>query len=196
MANTYELMVGAIERFEGNVEHLYKDHRGNVTVGIGILVSDQEAAKSLPFVERSTGKTASPDQIAAEFSRVYRMASGNISHRYYAQGSQLVLPDNFRKLKAKEHLKMVEDSLVKRIDGFQQLSNSVQMVLIDMAYQAGIAGLTGNKGKGGYPKMLAAIKRGDWETAAAESTMRGANAARAGWRVRTLLNQKGNRRQP
>ena len=49
--------------YEGNVPHMYLDTKGFVTVGVGHLLKDVEAAKKMPFVVRDTSVSATVKQI-------------------------------------------------------------------------------------------------------------------------------------
>lgn len=52
------------------VPSTYVDTKSNVTVGVGHLITNADAAKSLTFVEMQSGKPADKDQVVAAFNRV------------------------------------------------------------------------------------------------------------------------------
>lgn len=58
---------------EGNVDYMYLDTGGNVTVGKGKLLQDAESAVALPFRHRATGNLASADEILTEFALIAGM---------------------------------------------------------------------------------------------------------------------------
>ena len=59
------------------------------------------------------------------------------------------------------------------IYGYENLPDGPQAALLDMAFNLGVGGLTK-----GYPKLMAAVKAGDWQTAAAECHRNGISADR------------------
>jgi len=57
----------------------------------------------------------------------------------------------------------VAEQMDRRINWWRELSATRQSALLNMAFNLGISGLLG------FPKMLGALKRGDYTTAASES---------------------------
>lgn len=55
-----------------------------------------------------------------------------------------------------------DEGLERSFSWYQAVPEGCRQVLIEMAYNMGVAGLSG------FPKMLAAVMTGDWNTAAAE----------------------------
>jgi GH24 family phage-related lysozyme (muramidase) len=77
-----ENMVANERGFEGVVPHMYLNTNGNVTVGVGHLLSDANAATTLPFVKTSDGTAASGAEIAMEFQRIEGLAPGHVASYY------------------------------------------------------------------------------------------------------------------
>src|SRR5436190_1761603 len=73
---------------EGTLPHMYLDTAGMVTVGVGHMTPDAEAAQKLTFVVRSSGSTATEEQIAADYENVSRQQKG-MSASHYQQFTKL-----------------------------------------------------------------------------------------------------------
>ena len=74
-----------LKEFEGCVPWMYRDTVGKVTVGVGLMLPNTEAAQALPFF--AGVRAATPQEIAAEFVRVDALAPGHPSSFYKAPGS-------------------------------------------------------------------------------------------------------------
>ena len=67
-----------LEEFEGYAEHMYLDGKGNVTIGVGIMLASAAAAKSagIKFTNRDSHSVATNDEIEADFDSVKKAPSG------------------------------------------------------------------------------------------------------------------------
>src|SRR5579863_2584618 len=74
MATYLDESLAKLEWFEGSIPWMYLDTRGNVTVGVGLLVPDAAAAQKLPFVFE--GRAATAAETATEYARVHGMPMG------------------------------------------------------------------------------------------------------------------------
>jgi len=72
------------------------------------------------------------------------------------------MPEDEAFLLMRTRLDKIDIELCKRLPWYAQLNNARQDVLLNMAYQMGVAGLLG------FKKALAAMERQDWQTAGAE----------------------------
>ncbi|MGF1877175.1 hypothetical protein L4D77_17835 [Photobacterium frigidiphilum] len=43
-----------LEKYEGRIEHMYKDTKGFIIVGVGHLIKDLTAAQALDFIHQTT----------------------------------------------------------------------------------------------------------------------------------------------
>lgn len=57
---------------EAKIRHMYLDSDGNVTVGIGHLLRDADAAAKLAFVVRGSGAPTAPEHVRAAYAKVKR----------------------------------------------------------------------------------------------------------------------------
>ncbi|HEY8924896.1 MAG TPA: hypothetical protein VIU64_10990 [Polyangia bacterium] len=160
---TFEEVKALIAPSEGNIAHMYLDSVGKVTVGIGNLLAAAGAACELAFVNRATAERATQAEIAADFAAVSRQAWPRVA-RFYRSVTALDLPAPH-----------VDELFRRRVDGFQQelhaaypdfegYPGSVQLAMLDMAFNLGTQGL-----RKGWPNLNRAIGGRDWATAAIES---------------------------
>jgi GH24 family phage-related lysozyme (muramidase) len=158
--------------WEGNKPFMYLDKRGYVTTGIGNKLTNASEAIALPWQHRGTGVPATPAEIRSAFERVNAMSSefvgrpdGNsYGSRHYERETDLVLPENFATHLAISRLET--DFLPKLrglFPGFDRYPAPAQSALVDMAYTLGVGGLRAK-----FPNFVAACRRGDFATAAAE----------------------------
>lgn len=169
-------------RHEGKSEHLYRDHKGNVTVGYGHMIPNKEKARSINFYDRRY----SPLQYASDLSRqkafdllLEQPFGKNIPASRYKPDAENKLIDLYLdEPEAKEILrKDLEETAKDARKTFPQLDSypdSVQRGILDMQFNMGIykfqREIVENKRKRpGWPNFFDAVEAGDWERAAKES---------------------------
>ena len=180
MAGYLEQSLEKIKEFEGSIPWMYLDTVGRVTVGVGLMLASETAAHALPF--SAAGQPATADQISREFARVSAMKVGRAAAFYSRQpGLQLSTETIDDKLRAT--LEGFEGYLRTHLPGYDQLPDPAKLALLDMIYNLGPGKLFAE-----YPRLLAAIERGDWKTAAAASLRRGPSAARNAWAKQQFLS--------
>lgn len=180
MANYLEQSLAKLKEFEGCVPWMYRDTVGKVTVGVGLMLPDAEAAQSLPFVAGT--RPATPEEIAAEFSRVDAMAAGHASSFYKAPVS-LELTQQSIDAKLGAVLQGFDADLRTRIPHYDSLPDGVKIALLDMIYNLGPVGLFK-----GFPHLMAAVETGAWSHAAACCMRRGPSPARNEWTREQFLS--------
>ncbi|KZN46497.1 glycoside hydrolase family protein [Pseudoalteromonas luteoviolacea] len=164
--------------YEGVIAHLYLDTRGNVTLGAGFLIDDPKTLAKITLREKSTKKVASRDLKAQEFTIIAKLPEGRRAS-WYEQHCQLYLPhEECLKLLDKK-LRAFErelDTLFCAQNGyipFKKMPSSVQLALLDMAYNLGTTNLSR-----AWPKLLNAIRAENWSAAADECHRKHVSAAR------------------
>lgn len=150
---------------EGVVPHLYLDERRNVTCGVGFLVATVDALGEYPWhpgVASARGDWAElhkPEVLAAQGPGYYRRIC---CARLSPDGMRAVFEDRVATFRS-------------GLDAHWRLRSQpedVQLALVDMAYQLGVAGLRR------WVQLHAAVMARDWPTAARESYRRDASATR------------------
>lgn len=159
-------------RFEGAVEHMYRDSLGHVTVGVGHLISSVEHAADVAFLT-SSGEQATRDQIIAEYNRLRSVPetsdgtlppevpdeaffSNYTANWYKARGHvSLWINDGEIERLLNEHIVKFTDDLR---DGylnphalaergpmnFDSLPDSVKLAAYDLIFNVGKSGFFGN----------------------------------------------------
>jgi GH24 family phage-related lysozyme (muramidase) len=156
-------LINAVREHEGAVEHFYVDTTGNVTIGLGFLVPNLEAALALPLVDRQSGAKASAQAIERSFRAVAGAPAGQRASAYSALCS-VKLPQDSQDTLLANRLEEFRVGLKRQFEQFDQLPAPVAHALLDMAFNLGLNGLIQK-----FPKFCAAIRTGDYSAAARES---------------------------
>ncbi len=159
---------------------MYRDTVGKVTVGVGLMLPDAKAAQGLPFVIGA--RSATPEEIAAEYARVDAMATGRAS-AFYKTPTSLVLMQQTIDAKLGSILAGFEADLRTQFRHYDSLPDNVKMALLDMIYNLGPVGLFK-----GFPHLVAAVETGAWAQAAEHCTRRGPGPARNDWTRQQFLS--------
>src|SRR5690349_12725797 len=86
-----------VRKWEGVTLWMYLDTKGKVTTGIGFLIDTLTAAKSLPWIVKSTGNRATAAEIEAEWWRVKALQDWkryNGLNARWRDSAKLVLPES------------------------------------------------------------------------------------------------------
>ena len=172
-----------LKEFEGSVPWMYRDTVGKVTVGVGLMLPNAEAAQALPFLEGTRPATAK--EIAAEYTRVDAMAMGRAAAFYKTAGS-LELSQGTIDAKLLSVLQGFEADLRAEFANYESFPDPIKFALLDMIYNLGANGLFKR-----FPQLISAIKTGNWSLAADHCTRRGPSAARNDWTKKQFLSVAG-----
>jgi GH24 family phage-related lysozyme (muramidase) len=180
VATYLEQSLAKLKEFEGCVPWMYRDTVGKVTVGVGLMLPDAKAAEALPFVLGA--RTATPEEIAAEYARVDAMTLGRAS-AFYKIPTSLELTQQTIDTKLKSVLEGFEADLRIEFPHYDALPDGVKMALLDMIYNLKPEGLFK-----GFPHLVAAVEAGAWAQAAEHCMRRGPSAARNTWTRQQFLS--------
>ena len=146
---------------ENFVPHMYLDKYGNVTVGIGLLLSDADDAERLPFMERPSGKPADKRYVAIAFDRVKQSGLRNTKARGFRRFTSLFIKESDAEIlaldKMNEFLGFLNPFYFPEFDTYPVL---VKMGILDLAYNVGARGARDK-----YPAFVAALDRHNWKQA-------------------------------
>jgi GH24 family phage-related lysozyme (muramidase) len=181
MATYLDESLAKLEWFEGAIPWMYLDTRGNVTVGVGLIVPDAAAAERLPFMLGSRAATVA--EIAAEFARVEAMPMGRPA-LFYRQDDGMVLEKTEIDFLLRSVLEGFEGELREKITGYEGFPDGVKLALLDMAYNLGPVGLLHD-----YPMLIAAVEAGNWSRASAHCFRHGPGASRNQWTQNMFLER-------
>ena len=159
---------------------MYRDTVGKITVGVGLMLPDAKAAQALPFVLGT--RTATPQEIAAEYTRVDSLPLGRVS-AFYKPSTQLELTQQTIDAKLSAVLQGFETDLRAHLPHYDTLPDPVKLALLDMIYNLGPGELFN-----GFPHLIAAVESGSWAEAAAHCLRRGPSPARNNWTREQFLS--------
>jgi GH24 family phage-related lysozyme (muramidase) len=171
--------IAKLKDFEGYTDYMYLDSKGNVTIGVGILLASAGAAKSagITFKNRKTKKTATPAEIEKDYNSVKGAPKGMLESKY-EKYTELVATGGLDTRLQKELSQAKSDAKAYYPD-FGNLPDSVQWALVDMAFNLGGAGLKKYaKLKTALEKAVQSKAKEDWEAAAKESNRNGIQSSR------------------
>lgn len=180
MANYLDQAIATLRRFEGSIPWMYLDTVGKVTVGVGLMLSNEQAAHALPFLNGTDAAT--PTDISRDFARVSAMKKGGLA-TLYRQGNSLRLSDETIDQRLRQAVLGFEGYLRSHVPGYENLPDAAKVALLDMAYNLGPGRLFTE-----YSHLLNAIAQGDWQAAAAASLRRGPSAERNTWTRQQFLD--------
>ncbi len=169
-----ELLAGT--GFEGDVPFMYRDPAGWVTVGVGQMIPDVNAAKRYPFLT-PLGAAATIDEIEADYHRVLALPAGQPADKYRSQSS-LLLDESYIEALLLNKLKECDLHLRRHYRRYDTFPEPVKLALLDMIYNLGAAKLFGQ-----FAAFEKAVIAQDWKAAAGESHRKhkGATDNRNAW---------------
>ncbi len=162
---------------------MYRDTVGKVTVGVGLMLPNIEAAQTLPFL--SNNRPATPEEIAAEYARVDAMTMGKAA-AFYKIASSLELSQETIDAKLLAVLEGFEANLRAEFPTYDTFPDPIKLALLDMIYNLGPVELFK-----GFPHLVSAVQSGNWSLAAARCTRRGPAPSRNDWTKQQFLSVAG-----
>ena len=157
---------------EGSISHMYLDTVGKVTVGVGNMLPDADAAVALAFVRRETGERATDAEIRADFASVSAQKMGKLASSY-KHATKLDLPDDAIDALLDKRIAGFESGLRKDFPDYDDYPESAKLGLMDMAFNLGNSGLV-NK----FPSFTRAARARDWAKCAKECERKGISKTR------------------
>lgn len=123
------------ERWEGRRPHVYTDTRGHLTIGVGFNLDRADARA--------------------------RIGALGVNYEDLRSGALDLTDDQITKLLEQDVSEAI-DAASDSVNNLADLPRAKQIVLVDMAFNLGAAGLRG------FRKMIEAIQEERWEDAAVE----------------------------
>lgn len=179
-----DAMIDALAKWEGETDYLYQDSRGLVTVGIGNLVKDADAAAALTWNDGS-GSSASEQLVRSDWQSVADASKGHAAS-YYEPLTQIRLPAGGARALAQQRLETeFLPGLRELFPSFDSYPDSAKAALVDMAYNLGVHGLAA------FRTLRTAAEAGDWQAAALASHVKTSRDDRNDWRAEQLAAAAG-----
>ena len=160
------------KRLEGSIPYLYLDTVGAVTVGVGRMLPDADAAARLAFLRNLDDSGAGEQEIKDEYAVIHGKEKGHVAS-WYKQFTALHLADATIDSLLTADLETVVTGLKGKLADYDTYPVGVQEALVDMAFNLGLSGLM-NK----FPKFIEHIKAKAYKAAADESRRGGVSDAR------------------
>ncbi len=160
-----EKIIAHLIEAEDSIPHLYQDIYGNVTTGVGCLVSVKDVI-DLPLVRKSDGSEASPTEKLSEYNRVKMRNPGLLASQYALDCRLKLMPQGIKELLSKRVTNILAEIAVAfPVTGEDGHSESAFYGLFDMCFNSGVAAIRK------WPKFAPAYDRGDYETCEKECTV-------------------------
>lgn len=170
-----ELLKAATAYFrlhEGVVDHMYLCVHGRVTAGVGHMFPTPSSARAAGWMRGNVFVAWA--EIESAWNRVKRMPFGvQFSAKGFARATDIRLSPQAIDGLLQSDLLAFESGLAKAFPDWDHYPDAAQLGLLDMAFSLGVQGLLK-----GYPKCVAAAKRQDWATCAAECKRGGVSPTR------------------
>ncbi len=169
-----QLLRKKLYEYEGKIEHMYKDTKGFITVGVGHLLKDLSAAQKLNFIHQTTGKKATKDEIKNDFESIKKSPAGLFASLYKKNTKLKLAPLTIDQL-TDNHIDSFEREL-NQIYGtveFIRFPTGVKLALFDMIFNLGMTKL-----RNGFPNFNKSVKAKDWLNASKECNRLDIAAAR------------------
>jgi GH24 family phage-related lysozyme (muramidase) len=151
-----------LKRYEGDVEHMYLDSVGFVTVGIGHMLAGVAEAQKLPFLDQK-GNYASKTDIKNDYDAVKKQSPNKLAG-YYKRFTKLHLSQIEINRQVNQHINTFYKELKRIYPDYDTYPSEARLALMDMIFNMGMT-----KMKNKFPKLNTAVKARDWATAAKES---------------------------
>lgn len=147
-------------RFEGRISWMYLDVRALVTCGLGCLLATPEEAQRLAW-RHDGGELATAEAIRSEWWAVAAMLPGRPASYYREAGALHLTEDEIDRV-ALERLDRNAAVVARALPELADWPAEVQMLAMSHAWALG-AGWPAK-----WPKLVAALRAGDWQAAANE----------------------------
>lgn len=169
--------------FEYSIPWMYRDTRGNVTVGVGKMLATLAVAQALPFCIVAPDERATADEIAQDWQRLQAMPFGQqYAAHFYRVGTSCFLNDDEITAQLMQVLSTCDAELAIDYPNYALLPDAARMALVDMCYNLGATKL-----REGYPRFNQAVRTASWTAAAAECHRNGISDGRNEWTRKQFL---------
>jgi GH24 family phage-related lysozyme (muramidase) len=175
-----DLVADQAKEFEGEIPWMYLDSRGNVTCGIGFLVST--IADAVDFYDG----VSSVEDIRDDFLRVRNMTP-NMKPSYYHEDSSPMISRQTMDTILKNKLYDCSKELQSIFLDFDNFPDAAKAAILDMIYNLGKPKFLV------FKKLIQAVKSANWSTAAQECHRIGIPDSRNNWTASRFLSCLGDK---
>jgi len=173
------------------VPWMYLDTRGYVTIGVGNLVPNVEAACGLPLWNHAAERLATTAEIVRSFVAVQSMRSGMVSSNYRLTPRLELSTDDIDVLLIQRIRGEFLPGLEHLFHGFSAFPGPARSALMDMAFNLGLGreATAEHRATGlrGFSRLRTAVAIRDWARAAGECQRSSSRPERNEWCRRKFL---------
>ncbi len=180
---------------EADIPFFYQDLKGLVSIGVGLLCDPIQLALNLPML-KPDGTPAGRDSIAAEWLRVKNLSpapdgrtAAQLGWTYAKPHTTLRLSPEGLRFTLQSKLAGNERTLIKGFPDFEEWSADAQLGALSMSWAVGPGFWSPDAGARYFPKLTAALRLRDYETASRECFLAEANKI-GGLRPRNNVNRQ------
>lgn len=153
---------------EGATNYLYQDSVGKVTIGVGNLIENEDAAAEL-YLFTENGLPASDKQKREAYQRVWN--APGVRYDGFARKAKTYQNYTDIRISSEEIDKLLSKKILQFYRGikiifpcFDSFPSPAKLALMDMAFNLGLTGLNLR-----WPKLKNAVRKKIWSKAAIES---------------------------
>jgi GH24 family phage-related lysozyme (muramidase) len=157
---------------EGFAQHMYLDQKGNVTVGIGLLLATAQKAMTLPFVKKPLMKPAHPKHIENAYNKVKAAKPTGVASDFKHLTS-LIISEADAILLTLDFIDKIIVEIRVVFPDFDTYPVNAKKGILDMFYTIGTPNIIS-----GWPLFRGAVKRRDWKEAVVQEKDRGVGPKR------------------
>lgn len=126
-----------ITKWEGAIDHAYKDKKGVVTTGKGIRSDSTDFYHSLDWRNKDTQAKGTYDEVESDFQSIMNAPIGNYTADYYRNYTLLRLSNEEMNKQTLKHLEEDLKQIRDNIKNFDKLPPELQDVIIDIQFNTG-----------------------------------------------------------
>lgn len=161
---------------EGSINTMYRDSKGNITIGIGHYLGSAQMAQALPFSRTKVVRLHGDDMESEVAVSKSDIAAAYNAYKKNPKEQQSIHLSNADVIgQCIKDVQTTETGLRSLYPGYSDFSDPRKTALVDMGFNLGVPTL-----KEVFVNFNDAVNRGDWNTAADES--------------HRTLNQRGDKR--
>ncbi len=164
-STTLDVIRNHIKRSEGKPAHPYLDIKGNVTIGVGFKVNDEDAFAKLDLIVEQNGKAvrAATDAEKRQAYRETKAQPKNLLADRYKDETNVRMPKEAMDAKLDQEIATKIDGIRRDVgdEAWNKLSDRQKAAVTDIAYANGSIKK--------FPKLQEAVKAGDISKMADES---------------------------
>lgn len=145
--------------YEGEVHHLYLDSHGRPTIGVNFHFHNRNDFAKLELRELRSKRSASRETKLQEYDKISKLPAGYVAN-FYSSFCTLYIPHTEIQRVLALTLNRLRHELAQHYTDYDNMPQSAQLAILDLAYQLGLAALPSQ-----FPELDQAIAKEQWHKA-------------------------------